>query len=172
MGRMVIVTLAMVLAVLMAVPVAAGAASAEERTREGDASGKTTARATGLDVVREASKYLNVNYGNSVCRASRMVDCSCLTKLVYGHFQVRIPDSPVYQWRYGAYVPRSELRRGDIVFFDMNRDGELNPFDHVGIYAGGGDLIHASSYFGKVVRVSMYHGNKGTYFGARRMPIR
>jgi cell wall-associated NlpC family hydrolase len=37
------------------------------------------------------------------------------------------------------------------VFFDGNKGGKLQPWDHVGIYPGNGHLIHASSYFGEVV---------------------
>jgi cell wall-associated NlpC family hydrolase len=44
-------------------------------------------------------------------------------------------------------VPRSELRRGDLVFFDQ--DGKNK--SHVGIYLGDGRFVHAPSS-GKQVR--------------------
>jgi cell wall-associated NlpC family hydrolase len=41
------------------------------------------------------------------------------------------------------------------VFFDGNKNGKLQPTDHVGIYPGNGHLIHASNYFGEVVEGKM-----------------
>jgi cell wall-associated NlpC family hydrolase len=48
---------------------------------------------------------------------------------------------------------KANLRRGDLVFHDLNRDRKLNDHfaDHVSIWAGNGNIIHASSYFDKVV---------------------
>jgi cell wall-associated NlpC family hydrolase len=62
---------------------------------------------------------------------------------------------------------KARLRPGDLVFFDENKNGKLQPWDHVGIYSGHGNLIHASSYFGKVVESKMkyIHG----YWGAKRL---
>jgi hypothetical protein len=50
---------------------------------------------------------------------------------------------------------------------DENRNGKLQPWDHVGIYSGNGYLIHASSYFGEVVESKMkyIHG----FWGERRI---
>ena len=48
---------------------------------------------------------------------------------------------------------KSNLRRGDLVFHDLNRDGRLDDHyeDHVSIWAGNGNIVHASSYFDRVV---------------------
>lgn len=44
--------------------------------------------------------------------------------------------------QYGNYatIPRSEMRRGDLLFMDWEGDGHV---DHVGIYLGGGRMINA-----------------------------
>jgi len=67
----------------------------------------------------------------------------------------------------GERVKKARLRPGDLVFFDENKNGKLQPWDHVGIYSGHGNLIHASGYFGKVVESKMryIHG----YWGAKRL---
>jgi uncharacterized protein YgiM (DUF1202 family) len=75
-------------------------------------------------------------------------DCSGFTSYVYKNAEGKsIPRTSVTQSSYGTSVSRSELQSGDLVFFDTDRDGDIN---HVGIYVGGGKFIHASSGAGKV----------------------
>ena len=78
----------------------------------------------------------------------------------------RLPDSPVLQFQYGHKVKsRSNLRRGDFVFFKER--GDNNPITHVGMYTGNGHILHASGYFGKVVNSKMKYIRN--YYGARRI---
>jgi len=128
-------------------------------------------RASGKDVVRMARRHMGTPYVMSPpkrCKAYRKEDCSCHTKLVFKKFGKRLKDNPPDQWRRGRRIDdKSDLRPGDLVFFDENRNGKLQPWDHVGIYSGNGYLIHASSYFGEVVESKMkyIHG----FWGARRV---
>lgn len=46
-------------------------------------------------------------------------------------------------------IDRSDLKKGDLVFFNTIRDNDLS--DHAGIYLGNGKFIHASSGKRKVV---------------------
>ena len=50
-----------------------------------------------------------------------------------------------HQSKYGTYVSKSNLKAGDLVFFDTNgaNDGNVS---HVGMYIGNGQMIHASSW--------------------------
>jgi hypothetical protein len=109
----------------------------------------------GRDVLRQARKHLGTRYGNNRCRINVREDCSCHTKLVYRHFGRRLPDSPVSQWRMNAgrkIHRKSNLHIGNLVFFDLNGGGMNSHWrDHVAIWAGNGNVIHASSYFNKVV---------------------
>jgi cell wall-associated NlpC family hydrolase len=150
-------------------------ANPEEATGEEIAGESVTAarrgRATGRDVVRKARRHLGTRYVRSPphhCRAFRKEDCSCHTRVVFRRFGRSLPDNPPSQWKRGKRVKKkSHLRPGDLVFFDENKNGKLQPWDHVGIYSGHGNLIHASSYFGKVVESKMkyIHG----YWGAKRI---
>jgi cell wall-associated NlpC family hydrolase len=118
------------------------------------ASGKTV----GSKVVRRARWHLNTRYRLSPphrCKAYRSEDCSCHTKVVFRTFDRRLPDNLVRQWDRGRRVNKANLRPGDLVFFDENKNGKLRPMDHVGIYSGNGYVIHASSYFGEVVETKM-----------------
>jgi cell wall-associated NlpC family hydrolase len=128
---------------------------------------------TGRDVIRLARKHIGTPWRASPpnpCKAYRMEDCSCHTKVVFRRFGSHLPDSPKRQWRYGQRISRSNLRPGDLVFFDENRNGKLEHWDHVGIYSGQGYLVHGSRYYGKVVESKMKY-IRG-YWGAKRLKLR
>ena len=123
------------------------------------------------EVVRKARRHIGTRYVRSPphrCRAYRKEDCSCHTKVVFRKFGRSLPDNPPSQWKRGKRIKKkSNLRRGDLVFFDENRNRKLQPWDHVGIYSGNGYLVHASGYFGQVVESKMKY-IKG-YWGAKRL---
>ena len=87
-------------------------------------------------------------------------DCSGLTSYVYAAAGVNLPHSSRSQSTMGVPVSRSELQPGDLVF-------AYSPVSHVGIYVGGGQVIHAYSYGSPVSlgSVNMW----GAYSGARRI---
>ncbi|CAN5837134.1 hypothetical protein BH23ACT11_BH23ACT11_26190 [soil metagenome] len=112
------------------------------------------------------------DYNHRRCRArARAVDCSCLTRLVYMKWR-RLPDHPRYQWYRVKHLStkfkrRRPLRRGDLTFFDEDRDGRLEAHDSVSIYAGNGKVIMASGYFGKVAVIEMKYIYG--YWGGKRL---
>jgi cell wall-associated NlpC family hydrolase len=63
-------------------------------------------------------------------------DCSGLTGFAYAAAGIDLPRSSREQARVGTPVSRSELQPGDLVFF-------YSPIGHVGIYLGGGRMVHA-----------------------------
>jgi cell wall-associated NlpC family hydrolase len=137
--------------------------------------GEATYSASGLDgrvkgrrLIRRGRWHIGTPYRLSPpapCRAYRKEDCSCFTRLVLRRFKW-LPDSPVRQFQYGHKVrSRSDLRRGDLIFFKERGYG--NPITHVGMYSGNGHILHASGYFGKVVNSKMKY-IRG-YYGARRI---
>jgi hypothetical protein len=102
------------------------------------------------------------------CWAYRKEDCSCFTHLVYKHFGRKLPDRPVGQYRHhGRRIARSNLKRGDLIFFKER--GYNNPITHVAMYSGNGYVLHASSYYNRVVNSKMKY-IRG-YFGAKRLKI-
>jgi cell wall-associated NlpC family hydrolase len=101
-------------------------------------SGDSTS-AAGDDIVRRAAGYLGVPYRNGGT-TSRGLDCSGLTYTVYSSIGVRLPRTSDAQARVGDPVPRTDLEPGDLVFF-----GSGSSVSHVGIYAGDGAFIHAST---------------------------
>jgi len=126
-------------------------------------------------LIRNGRRHLGTPYRLSPpnpCLALRKEDCSCFTKLAFRPFDVWLPESPIKQyWAKGGngnhrkWVPKDKLMRGDLVFF--KEAGYNRPITHVGMYSGNGYVLHASSYFGKVVEGKMRY-LKG-YYGARRV---
>jgi cell wall-associated NlpC family hydrolase len=96
------------------------------------------------------------------------LDCSGFVKHVYKESaDLNLPRSAAEMSRLGEDVSQAELKPGDLVFFNTRRQ----PNSHVGIYAGDGTFVHASSSRTKQVTVSRINEKYwATRFnGARRV---
>jgi murein DD-endopeptidase / murein LD-carboxypeptidase len=93
-------------------------------------------------------------------------DCSGFTSYIFGVFLVDLPHSSKAQAKQGTYVKQSDLKQGDLVFFDTSGG---NGISHVGIYLGDGIFIHAASDKGvmKSKLSEPYYANR--YVTARRV---
>ncbi len=92
-------------------------------------------------------------------------DCSGFTMYVFNHLGVSLPHQSGSQYSMGSAVSRSDLRAGDLVFFNTNGVG----VSHVGIYVGEGKFAHASTSRGVMVSSlsDSYYVNR--YVGAKRV---
>jgi peptidoglycan DL-endopeptidase CwlO len=72
-------------------------------------------------------------------------DCSGLTMMAWQQAGVSLPHNAASQWSRIRHISRSDLAPGDLVFYYS--------LGHVGIYIGGGNIIHAP-HSGDVVRVA------------------
>ena len=83
-----------------------------------------------------------------------MVDCSGFTRLVYSAHGKRIPRDGAPQRSVGKRIwRRSALRGGDLIFF-RNSAGRIH---HIGMYVGGGNMIHAPRTGKRVSTVSIWN---------------
>ncbi|MDR3593855.1 C40 family peptidase [Clostridium sp.] len=118
----------------------------------------------GNEVVNYAYKFLGKPYVYGAAGPNAF-DCSGLTQYVYNRFGIDLSRTTYTQVNQGIKVDRSNLRAGDLVFF--NTEGSIS---HVGIYIGNGEFIHAPRT-GKPVMVSSltdgYYAQK--YATARRI---
>ena len=85
-------------------------------------------------------------------------DCSGLTRAAWKTAGKKIPRTSHGQSRYGKKVKKSQLEKGDLVFFYSGKS-------HVGIYAGKGKVIHASRPGKPVAYIKIKYM---PYAGARR----
>jgi peptidoglycan endopeptidase LytE len=109
----------------------------------------------GSSIVQTAYRYLNVPYVWGGISSSGF-DCSGLVKHVYSIHGINLPRVACDQANAGTKIwSMSQLQVGDIVCFSGKRNGYV---DHVGIYIGSNQIIHASSSAGRVV-VSSLSGN-------------
>ncbi|MBU3131607.1 C40 family peptidase [Clostridium gasigenes] len=94
----------------------------------------------GEAIVAEAYKHIGKPYVWGATGPSSF-DCSGFTQYVYKQvLGIDITRITTTQVNVGTSVAKSNLQKGDLVFFDNTYDG-ANP-THVGIYVGNGTFIH------------------------------
>lgn len=110
-------------------------------------------------LIEAAKKYLGASYlyGASPDRTDAF-DCSSFTMRAFKDIGVNIPRTSNAQASTGKVVPISSAQKGDLVFFDTDLNGSIN---HVGIYMGNNQMIHASTTKG--VKITPF----GTYWKPR-----
>lgn len=116
-------------------------------------------------MMREISKYMGVPYVHGGSSKDGM-DCSGYTMVVYKNaVNIQLPRSSSEQFKMGRAVSLTELKFGDLVFF--NTTGESA--SHVGIYLGDDLFAHASVSLGVTISSlqSSYYSKR--YEGARRI---
>ena len=153
------------------------AASAAQAHADGSAHGSRASRGQRTEQLAAASAPVVANSGAAqvaidtamaqrgkpyvwAAGGPRAFDCSGLTQYAFAAAGINLPHSSRMQSQMGRSVSRSELQPGDLVFF-------YSPVSHVGIYIGGGQMVHAPT-FGDVVKVASIDV-MGGYAGARRI---
>ena len=99
-------------------------------------------------------------------------DCSGFTKYCFKQIDITLQRTAINQGYDDSYTridSVSELRRGDMVFFNTTSDRDLS--DHAGIYLGAGYFIHASSGQAKVVVSNLASGYYNRVFSWGRRII-
>jgi cell wall-associated NlpC family hydrolase len=111
-----------------------------------------------------ALKYALKQIGDRyVFGAAGMVtwDCSGLTMRAYQAAGVSLPHSSAAQSRMGKKVSFSSLKPGDLLFYGR-------PVSHVGIYLGGGKMVHAPRSGSRVKVAASGSLGRKPFVGARR----
>ena len=128
---------------------------------------KASGQATGL--ITQAMDLLGVPYRRGGNNENSGFDCSGFVRHLYeSSVGLLLPRRAEEQARSTETIDRSELKPGDLVFFNTMK----RAFSHVGIYVGDGKFIH-SPRTGKAVKVddmrSAYWQKR--FNGARRVPL-
>jgi cell wall-associated NlpC family hydrolase len=126
---------------------------------------EATAPVAEADVVRMAYGYRGTPYRYGASGKGSF-DCSGFTSYVYRRKGVNLPHNAAAQFGKGKRVKGGEMKPGDLVFFNTTR----RRVSHVGIYAGEGKFVHASSGGGRVRVDSLNSGYyRSRLVGARRV---
>ncbi|MDR6225760.1 C40 family peptidase [Desmospora profundinema] len=97
--------------------------------------------AFGDRIIQTGEKYMGTPYKlGARSGQTQTFDCSSFVQYVFGQNGVKLPRTATQQSYVGKEVSRSELQKGDLVFFKLqSSNGNIG---HVGIYAGDGKLLH------------------------------
>ena len=120
------------------------------------------------EALMQALLALGVDYRYGGKTPETGFDCSGLVAHVFREaYGIQLPHNARAQSEYGRRVGLSELRAGDLVFY--NTLGR--PFSHVGIYLGDDRFVHASSSRTGSVMVSNLNDRywRERFDGARRV---
>ena len=127
-----------------------------------DSSSNVSTSSKGADVLAYAMQFVGYPYVYGGSSTSGF-DCSGFTQYVYKHFGVTLNRTAAAQSSNGTAVSRSNLQPGDLVMFG-------SPINHVGIYAGGGRIVHAANPSRGVTTDTINSGYYNTnYVCARRI---
>jgi hypothetical protein len=100
-----------------------------------------------IRLIKAGFEMLGVRYRFSGRSQKHGFDCSGLVTNLYSRFDIELPHSSREQFRYGEKVARDRLEEGDLVFFSSK--GRYP--DHVGIYIGNDQFLHAARKAKKVI---------------------
>jgi cell wall-associated NlpC family hydrolase len=101
-----------------------------------------------LNIIESAYSYMGTPYQWGGTTPDGF-DCSGFVRHVFRENGISLSRSSREQVQEGKAVPLSELRPGDLVFFKFyssrNRERNKGRVNHVGLYLGNGQFIHAAS---------------------------
>lgn len=124
--------------------------------------------ATPDKVIEQSKKYLGVRYVYGGTTPSGGFDCSGFTSYVFKDLGINLKRTASQQYTQGKAVSKSNLKKGDLVFFaGVGGKGRIT---HVGIYISNGNMISATTSGG--VRIDNMNTNPywgPRYAGAKRL---
>ena len=139
--------------------------SNETRKSNGENKATTSVPGKGATVVETAKKYIGYSYKYGATGPTSF-DCSGFTSYIFKLHGVSLSRTAKAQYGNGTAVSRSNLQPGDLVMFGPSVSG----INHVGIYIGGGQIVHAATPSRGVtidtINSGYYNNN---YVGARRV---
>lgn len=117
----------------------------------------------GATVVETAKNYIGCSYVYGASGPSSF-DCSGFTSYVFKLHGVSLNRTAAGQYSNGVAVSRDQLQPGDLVMFGKSG------INHVGIYIGGGQIVHAANSSRGVTTDTINSGYyNNNYVGARRV---
>lgn len=118
-------------------------------------------------IIATGNKYLGTPYVfGAQSGQTRTFDCSSFQQYIFGQHGIKLPRTSRSQSTLGTYVAKSDLRKGDLIFFETSKSN--GAVAHVAVYAGDGKILHTYGPGG--VRYDSLSGWWGkTYLFAKRV---
>ena len=91
-------------------------------------------------LVQNALQYVGNRYVWGGTSLTKGVDCSGFTMQIMAQYGIYLPHSSRAQPAYGTKISASEAQPGDLFFY-----GSGKSINHVAIYIGNGQIVHASN---------------------------
>lgn len=110
----------------------------KERPRDtvrADYGGEVIGSGNGASIAAYALQFVGNPYVSGGTSLTNGADCSGFTQSVFAKFGISLPRTSGAQGSVGKGVSYSEARAGDIIYYS----------GHVGIYIGGGKIVHAAN---------------------------
>lgn len=114
--------------------------SSSNKKESSSSSSSVVGTGSGAEIAAYALKFVGNPYKYGGTSLTNGTDCSGFTYSVYKSFGISIPRTSSSQAGVGKKVDFSDLQAGDLVFYAKN--GQIN---HVALYIGGGQVVHASN---------------------------
>lgn len=129
---------------------------------------QTLSRGATRGIERQLRGEINFWLGTPYQRGGtsrRGIDCSGFVQQIYrSAFAIDLPRTAAEQGLMGDPVPLSDLQPGDLLYFRIRESR-----NHVGIYLGGDDFVHASPRLGvSIASLSAPHWQQA-FRSARRL---
>lgn len=115
----------------------------------------------GVEIANFACQFLGNPYVYGGSSLTNGTDCSGFTMAVYANFGVSLPHGATMQSNSSPEVSISDLQPGDLVYYDHG----TGSIEHVGLYIGGNQIVHASTETTGIIISSV---NYSTPFKATR----
>lgn len=138
---------------------------AEQTQEQTNTQATTSSSGQGAKVVETAKSYIGSKYVYGATGPNSF-DCSGFTYYIYKQYGVSLSRTAAAQYKNGTAVSRSDLQLGDLIMFGPSASG----INHVGIYIGGGKIVHAANASRGVTTDTINSGYyNNNYVGARRV---
>lgn len=149
--------------------------SGQSTAPSGNNSKPATANPTADSIIAYGKKYMGTPYVFGGGRKNdKTFDCSGFTSWVFRHHGIALTKGGAqsqYNQDLGKVIPRSQLKKGDLVFFStpgtVNKTG-VKKIGHVGIYMGDNKVLHTYKVGIGVTVSSMASGWWDTHFVAAK----
>lgn len=93
-----------------------------------------------VDMIQYACQFVGNRYVWGGTSLTNGVDCSGFTMRIYEKYGIYLPHSSSAQSGYGTKINPSDAKPGDLFFY-----GNGGGINHVAMYIGNGQVVHASS---------------------------